>query len=604
MKIKSIKDLSIFKELKKSFSDLSLISSLSGKLFFITATTGIVVGFAAIVFNFTLDLMIEMFDHLISILPWPPLLIFIPAIGGLLAGLVRYFSRVSFESACATDAMIESIHEEDGHVDTRIPIFGILSSSLTIASGGSCGRECPTAYIGTGFASITARLIKRFKIDKLFGIKLTKRDERLMGICGAAAGVGAIFRAPIGAAVFSVEVLYRYGLEFTALFPALISATIGFTLFSLFYSYESLFTMEAVWEFGFSTILFAIIISIISSLIGWLYTHIFNQTFHYFRRLRLPDWLKPAIGGLIHGLLVFFVARELWGMGYETIQNAIDGRLTIVLMLILLFGKMFSTSFTIASGGSGGVIAPSLFIGAMLGGILGKAFMGVVTTGTPIGVYVAIGMVALYAAVGKVPFALPLLIMEATRNISLMLPLFIASTIGYILSGRNSIYEPQPTRIDYNEIGLNVLGETEGDIIASYEVKDVMSKDDSAIPQHATLKKIGNFIKESKVPFFPVVDNDHRLCGTISFSEIKYIFSPEGLNQLIVASDLATEVSDTITPQSSLKETLAMFYQSNLDYLPVVDSDDSNRFVGILAKNDVMELLKREMVNKVFKERR
>ncbi len=601
MKMNIIKKLPIFQELKRFFNDLSLVAPLSGKLFFIAVSTGIVVGFGAIIFNFTLDLSIRIFDHLVATLPWPSLIILIPALGGLLAGLIRYFSGTSFEAACATDGMIEAIHKKEGHVDKKIPIAGIFSAAMTIGSGGSCGRECPTAYMGTGFASITAELIKKFKLDNLLGFKLTKHDKRLMGICGAAAGVGAIFRAPIGAAVFSVEVLYRYGLEFTALFPALISATIGYTLFSAFYSYEALFEMEAVWEFGFSTIFFAIIVSIISSLIGWLYTYIFNGVFHFFRRNRFPDWLKPALGGVIHGMLVFFVARELWGMGYGAIQDAIDGKLAIGLMLLLLFGKIFSTSFTVASGGSGGVIAPSLFIGAMLGGILGKIFIGIFPTNTPIGVYVAIGMSALYSGVGKVPFALPLLIMEATRNTSLMLPLFIASTIGYLFSSRATIYPVQPLRIDYGKVGLNILGETEGDLIESYQVKDIMIKNKQAIPQHADLQKVAEFIKKSKEHFFPVVNGEYRLCGVISFSEMKYIFSRTSLNHLMLAIDLAMEVPFTVTPQSSLKETLVMFYGNNSDYLPVVDSDESNKFIGVLAKRDIMKLLKQEMSKKTFK---
>jgi CIC family chloride channel protein len=510
-----------------------------------------------------------------------------------LAGLVRYFSKTSFEVACATDAMIDSIHKDDGKIDTRIPIAGILSASLTLGSGGSAGRECPTAYIGSGFASITAKLIKILKLDKLFRIKLTKRDERLMGICGAAAGIGAIFRAPIGGAVFSTEVLYRYGLEFTALFPALISAAIGFTIFSLFYSYEALFEMEAAWEFGFLTILFVIIVSIVSSLIGWLYIRVFDGVFHFFRRSRLPNWLKPGLGGVLHGMLVFFVAKELWGMGYGAIQDVIDGRLAVGLMILLLFGKIFSTSFTIASGGSGGVIAPSLFIGAMLGGILGKVFGGIFPVDMHTGIYVAIGMSALYSAIGNVPFALPLLIMEATRNISLMLPLFIASTIGYLLSTSQTIYGKQPLRIDYGKVGLNILGETEGDLIASYQVKDVMIKDDRAIPQSANLQEVTEFVKKSEEPFFPVVNGEYGLCGIISFSEIKHAFFYENLNHPLLAIDLVTEVSFTITPQDSLKKTLPMFYRNELDYLPVVDPDSSNRFIGMLSKRDVMKLLRR-----------
>jgi CBS domain-containing protein len=181
-----------------------------------------------------------------------------------------------------------------------------------------------------------------------------------------------------------------------------------------------------------------------------------------------------------------------------------------------------------------------------------------------------------------------------------MLPLFIASTIGYLLSTSQTIYGRQPLRIDYGKVGLNILGETEGDLIASYQVKDIMIKDNQAIPQSASLQEIAEFVKKSEEPFFPVVNGEYRLCGVISFSEIKHAFFDESPDSSILrAVDLATETSFTITPKSSLKKTLPMFYRNDLDYLPVVDPDRSNRFIGMLSKRDVMKLLKKKMSKKI-----
>ncbi|MFQ5950023.1 MAG: CBS domain-containing protein, partial [Nitrospiria bacterium] len=294
------------------------------------------------------------------------------------------------------------------------------------------------------------------------------------------------------------------------------------------------------------------------------------------------------------GIMVYFVADQLWGMGYEGIQQAIDGRLSIGMMILLVFGRILSTTFTLSSGGSGGVIAPSLFIGAMIGGAVGKICMviGIAPQATPIGIYVVIGMASLYASVGKVPFALPLIIMEATHNMSLMLPLFVASAIGYMFSGRLTIYESQPLTIDSSCLGVNILGETEADLLEPYLVKDFMEKDRPTFSEDTALVEVLRVVKKSRYLFFPVVQNGDCLTGAISIQSLKDYLLGEKRAHSVVVKDVAVPIRHIVTQDCTLKETLEIFRTYGIDHLPVVESDKSNKFVGILTKRAVLVMLK------------
>ncbi|NLC71199.1 MAG: chloride channel protein, partial [Desulfuromonadaceae bacterium] len=468
---------------------------------------------------------------------------------------------------------------------------------ITIGSGGSCGKECPTAYIGTGLGAIAARFLQFLRLDKFLGVKLGRRDFRLLAMCGASAGLAAIFRAPVGGALFVCEVLYEHGMEAKSILPALFSATISYLVFSYFYGFEALFHMETVWQFGLYNLIFAVTAGIASSLVGWFYVRFFYKIFHIARASKLPDWIKPGIGGLLHGCLVAMIGMQLWGLGYGAMQEAIEGYYGIWFLLLLCFGKIIGTAFTVASGGAGGVLAPSLYIGCMMGGFLGLAFESFFPVGNPMGLYAVIGMAALFSAVGKVPFSLPILLMEATRNFSVILPVFVGSAVGYALSGPFKIYESQePYPAGKVSGGFNALGETEADLLAPFPVSAAMAKELDVIEEDTSVSGILAKFKESDHIFFPVRGKQGHYKGSIALDQMKSLFLEEDIDKFVIAGDVADIGHPSVTSDLSLGEVLPFFDQDGIRYLPVVDEE--NMLVGLLDRQEVLRLLKRQILNR------
>ena len=575
---------------------LAITVTLSKKLLLIAISSGIVGGVGAIMFNFCIDSSMHIFEGLAGIMPHPWLVALVPALGGVLCGLIKQYGGLPFDVPCATDGYVECV-QHDGKVKPKTPFLLILAASITIGSGGSCGRECPTAYIGSGLGAIATRCLQFLRLDKLLGVKLGRRDFRLLAICGASAGLAAIFRAPIGGAIFVCEVLYEHGMEVKSIIPAIFSGAISYIVFSSVYGFEALYQMDAVWQFGVYNLIFAISAGIASAAVGWFYVRFFYKIFHIARASTLPDWTKPAIGGLLQGMMVVFVAKELWGLGYSGIQEAVNGHFGMWTLLLLCFGKIISTAFTVASGGSGGVLAPSLFIGAMLGGFLGKVFELWSPSGTPAGVYVVIGMAALFSAVGKVPLSLPILLMEATRNFSVILPVFVGSAVGYALSGPFKIYESQePYPQAAMGGGFNALGETEGDLLAPYPVSAAMARTLDVIDEETPISGILKKFTESDHLFFPVRSADGHYCGTIALEQIRPLLLDQEADHFIVARDVADTGYPTVSANESLGEVLQFFNQEGVRYLPVVDND--NLLVGLLDKREVQRLLKRQILQR------
>lgn len=582
------------RELRHFFNRFAVSLKLSKKILVLSIVAGIVTGMGASLFNYTLDKGIDVFGRLVNILPNPRLIFLVPALGGIIMGLMKYYGKMSFDSPCSTDAMIDAI-KGGGYVPFRIPFLQLITASITIGSGGSCGRECPTAYMGTGFGSISYDVVRFLRLDKIFRFRLTLKDRRLLGICGAAAGLGAIFRAPVGSSLFATEVLYKYGIEFTAILPALIAAVISYMIFSLIFPYEPLFRMGATWGFGFSGIAFALVTGISSAVFGWIYVKVFYGVYRYSRKNRLPDWAKPAIGGLLEGLIVAFIAKEVWGMGYDVIQQAINGKFAISLLLLFIFAKIAATSFTVATGGSGGVIAPSLFMGAMMGALLGKVFMGITHQAGSVGIYAVVGMASLYAAVGKVPISLPILLLEATRNFSLIIPLFIATSIGYLFSGPFTLYESQSPFLTRDNLALDYAGENELDVLEPYKVKRIMTIDVVTIRENAKLSEVIDIFKKASHIFFPVVGYNNKFVGTISINDLRPILMEEKeLDPLIVARDIANKSTPYLDSNTSLREAYEIMRAKGLEHLPVVDGK-KEKLVGILSYKDLVRFLEKQV---------
>jgi CIC family chloride channel protein len=568
---------------------------------------GVVSGFGAILFNFLLQRGIQFFmkDLVALVLPqemhaisffgvplyrW--MILWIPALGGLLSGFIVFRFAPETEGH-GTDAMIESFHRKRGIVRKRVPIIKTIASAITIGSGGSAGKEGPIAQIGSGFASFLSSLLK-----------MDERDRRIMLLAGAAGGLGAIFKAPLGSALFATEVLYRRPeFEYEGIIPCVLSSIVGYTVFTLFYGWDTLFHIPGlVGIISPSELLIYGTFGVLSAGIGLLYVRVFyGMRDQVFASVHVPKAFKPALGGVMLGILAFFLPQVLGG-GYGWIQSAIDGNLTMGMMLVLAFAKIFATTFPISSGGSGGVFAPSLFIGAMLGGFYGnlcsRLFPDLLINPSA---FVLVGMGGFFAGVAKVPIASLIMVAEMTGGYTLIVPLMIVSTISYLLLGESSLYEKQVSmRVD----SPAHTGDFAIDILEHISVKEALPPDRKVemIPEGMRLEEIIQLIVQSNQSNFPIVDKDGHLKGILSLTDIRRVMLEKELHRLVVAKDIATEGVLTVTPEDNLKTALRKMTEAEIRELPVVSREDSRRVISMVSRKDLIRTYHNE-IEKTTRER-
>ncbi|MGA7521181.1 MAG: chloride channel protein [Acidobacteriaceae bacterium] len=379
----------------------------------------------------------------------------VTTLGGLLSGFLVYRFAPEAEGH-GTDTVVNAFHRREGIIRPRVSPIKMVASAITIGSGGSAGREGPIALITAGVASVYAKLAHR-----------SEEDRRILLLAGMAAGLSAIFRTPMGTGVFAIEVLYgSMEFEVSTLLYTMLSSGVAYTINGLFVGFRPLFRVPPIPTPALSTYAIYAGLGLAAGLVGTALPEVFYRVRDAFHRLPVPLWTKPAIGGLLLGLLALKLPQVLGG-GYGWIQLAIDGRLALHLLVLLLFAKMAAFALTVSSGGSGGVFAPSLFVGAMLGGAFSVVFHQMPA------VFVVVGMAAVFGAAARVPIATMLMVTEMAGGYHLLVPAGLAVMIAYLLQSQlssflryRSLYEGQvPTRqdspahyLEHIQIALNLLG--------------------------------------------------------------------------------------------------------------------------------------------------
>jgi CIC family chloride channel protein len=513
------------------------------------------------------------------------MLLFLPALGGLVSGWLVYTYAPEAEGH-GTDAAIDAYHRKGGFIRSRVPIIKTIASALTLTTGGSGGREGPIAQIGAGFGSFLATVLK-----------LSDRERRIMMAAGIGAGVGSIFRAPLAGALFAAEVLYRDPeFESDVIIPAGISSVVAYCLFCLVFGWGSLFESP---NFMFSNPLELgpyLVLAIVLVATGVLYIKSFYGLIGVFKSIKIPNHIKPAIGGLCTGIIGFFLPQTL-AFGYGFAQKALYNELTIPFLLFLAIGKIFTTSFSIGSGGSGGVFGPSIVIGGAMGGVVGKIFHQIMP-GVVIepGAFVVVGMAGFFTAVSNTPISTIIFVSEMTDSYQLLLPSLLVCSVSYLAARRWTIYDKQvKSKID----SPAHAGDFFVDILQAIRVKNLMHlvKKVEVIPQDMTFSDFRNFFSETKQHYFPVVDPFNRLVGIFSSTDIRGVLFSRGIGQLVVMNDVATFDIILTTPSEDLNTVLQKFTIKNIDSLPVVKDDDHSILIGMLNRREVISYYNERVQN-------
>jgi chloride channel protein, CIC family len=507
--------------------------------------------------------------------PFSGLIILIPALGGLIAGLL-VFTLAPEAEGHGTDGMIDAFHQRGGYIRKRVPLVKTLASAITIGSGGSAGKEGPIAQIGAGFGSILATLLN-----------LKARDRRIMILAGAAGGIGAIFHAPLGAALFAPEVLYRDAeFEFEAILPCVTSSIIAYAIYIKIFGRAALFSPGPV-DFYLIELVPYLFFGLVCALVGYLYVRFFyGSRDYFFRRLPVPRIFKPALGGLLLGLVLFFFPQVMDG-GYGWIQAALEGKILWQTMLLLAFLKILATSLTISSGGSGGVFGPSVFIGAMLGGAFG--FLG--REISPAWVihphsFVLVGIGGFFAGVAKVPIASIIMACEMSGSYTLLVPLMLVSSISFLILGKTSLYEKQVSRRSWSPAHT---GEFVSDLLDTMMVYEALRpRTVTLIPENLPFKDLLILLAEAPDTYFPVVNDQNQMTGIISVNDIRAVLFEDPETLPLIAKDAATQRVERVFWDDSLKTALEKMAGLQVDELPVVRQENPGEVLSIISKKDIV----------------
>jgi CIC family chloride channel protein len=549
---------------------------------------GIMAGFSAIGIRFSIEEISRLsfpgtgtlLDNIINT-PWYIILV-VPVVGAMIVGPLIYFFAPEAKGHGVPEVM-QAILLQGGKIRPRVALIKALASAISIGTGGSIGREGPIIQIGSSLGST---------IGQFFRIP-SKRLKTLVG-CGAAAGIAAAFNAPIAGALFAVEIIL---MDFAvAQFSPIVISAVMATVIS--HSFEGNLATFIVPKYNYASpyeIVFYFVLGALAGLVSYMFIKLLYYLEDYFdNKLSIPEYTKPVIGGLGIGLTGLFFPQVM-GVGYDSINNALHGQMIWHVALILVFVKIFATSLTLGSGSSGGIFAPSLFMGAMLGYFFGHFvhFTFPEITGEP-GAYALVAMGGLVAGTTRAPITAIIIVFELTNDYNIILPLMVTCIISTILSSKLSRESIYTLKLLLRNIHLKEGTET--NIMESIQVKDVYAKDFDRISISDNFSMVVNKIIRGHGPEFPVIDKKGKLRGIISMYDIKdYLFEKDSLSNLLIAKDLTVPKFTHVDEEDHCQKALDLMSTYDLEGLPVIKSNNSNDLIGMIWRRDIQDAYQKEI---------
>jgi H+/Cl- antiporter ClcA len=507
--------------------------------------------------------------------PWAiPLVV---ALGGLISG-VLVFGLAPEAEGHGTDAAIAAVHHNPRGIRARVSFVKIVASAITIGSGGSAGREGPTAQISAGFGSMLARWLD-----------LTPSDARIAVTVGIGAGIGAIFRAPLGGAILGTEVLYREDVEADALIPSIVASIVGFAVFGAVEGFRPIFGTPGGYHFSHPAELgYYALIGVAAGALGWLYSTTFYGVTRLTRRLPGSRMVKPAVGGLLVGLMALAVPQVL-GTGYGWVQAAMGERiltLPLWILLILPFAKILATSLSIGTGGSGGIFGPGMVIGGFLGAAVWRLTMdlpGVPHSPMP---FVVIGMIACFGSIAHAPLAVMLMVGEMTGSLEMLAPAMVAVGIATAVVGSHTIYESQLKNRTESPAHRFRFGLP---LLTSLPVADAMQTPRLVLHEDVPSREAHERLTALAVTGAPVVDGEDVFIGSVETERLT-----EGEADAVVRS--ATDGRMPAVPiDSTLDAVVEIFATEHVSWVPVLDPD--RRVIGIVGTADLIQAYRHSLAS-------
>ncbi|HEY4102724.1 MAG TPA: chloride channel protein [Polyangiaceae bacterium] len=522
--------------------------------------------------------------------PW--LLLFLPALGGLACGLM---TRLAPETrGGGGDAMIESFHNHGGIIRRRVIWVKGLASMFTLGTGGAGGREGPIMQIGGALGALVGRLLR-----------VSPRERRILMIAGVAAGMSAVFRTPLGAALLAVEVLYKDGFESDSLIPSVLASVVSYSVIISIFGESTLFAHVPRFPFSPRYLPLFGVLAVLTAALSAGFVSVFAAFKRFFAQLAVPDWSRPAIGGLLLGVLctplIYWVGFHihapgqglgLLGGGYGAVQMAIagsklltEGWMAVALLAGLALVKLIASSITIGSGGSAGDFAPSLAIGGLFGGAFGRAAQLLLhDPNIQPGAFALVGMGTFYGGIAHVPLSALVMVCELAGNYDLLVPLMLAQGIAFVALRNRTLYHAQAPALRDSSGNRDAILL---DALRRIHVKDVMQS--AAAPvcffkETPTSELIRHASAATGQEVFPIIGADGRLSGLISSTTMRVLSAERSHATWTLAADLMQDPV-SVRLEDDLRTATEAMVKNELRELPVVSAE--NFVLGMVDESDI-----------------
>ncbi len=556
-------------------------------LLLLAAIVGVMGGFGAVLFRWLITTFNDFFFpmgssiEVLEALPWYYKVI-PPAVGGLVAGPLVYFLAREAKGHGVPEVM-NAVANRGGRIRPRVMLVKILASAITIGSGGSVGREGPIVQIGSGLGST---------LGQLLGFE-GKRLVVMLG-CGAAAGMAATFNAPIAGVFLAIEVII--GSASISIFsPLVVASVMGTIVARMMFGNEPAFLN--VPEYALVNPLIElplyIVLGVLAGLVAVSFTRGVGLLEDLWEKVPVPGWISAAGGGaIVGGMAVMF--PQVLGVGYESINLPLQGGGVIWVFAALVLVKILATGTSLGSGGSGGIFAPSLFIGASLGGAFGlvveMAFPGQTAHA---GAFALVGMGAVVAATTHAPVTAILILFELTSNYTIILPLMFACIIATVLASR--VFSPSIYTIKLLKQGVRLRGSTETELMRVTKIRRLLRPFPETMAPDTPISQVMRKALDGSMAHQYVVDKGDKLLGVITLRSLKTIFGETGLEDaMLVAADVMKSPVTAVSLDDTLDVAMAHISRLDTEMIPVVNSEQ--RLVGSVTRHDVLVFFEHEIL--------
>lgn len=482
---------------------------------------------------------------------------------------------------------LRKVNMEGGYIRFRTIILKICSCSLTIGTGNSAGVEGPIALVGGALGS---------QFGQFF--RVSGERMKIYIAAGSAGAIAAVFNAPIAGVFFAAEIVLLGTYEISSFSALVVSSAIATVVSRAYYGETPVFQIPPYHLVSsFTELPLYMLMGLFMGVIAVVHIRFFYKTRDFFANWNIHPQAKPIVGAFLVGLIAIFFPNVM-GDGYEYIKVVLAGHAVLWVMAVLIFLKIAATAITLGAGGSGGVFAPALFIGAVAGGAFGGVvhYLFPLHTAAP-GAYAAVGVGAFLAASTHSPLTAIFLLFEMTGDYRIIIPVMLSSIIGTTVA--HWLCKDSIDTVDFSREGIDIHEGRETAIMKSIKVGTILDEDVNFISENANVDQLLKIFSMAKDGFyFPVINDTGMMTGIVSLQDVKTVLHDEKLRCNATVGKVCARNVIFVTPEDNLYTAMRIFDSKGFDEIPVVEDKDSQWVLGMIKRRDIMKAYHREVIKR------